>query len=128
MRLRRSLSALLLAAATTGALAQARAETDPRTGLIIAPGWELVNGHCGGCHSHALVTAQRGDERFWRSTIRWMQRTQNLWEIPPQQEAALLAYLAEHYSESDWGRRPPLPALLLPGAAPISRKPPESGD
>ena len=87
---------------------------DPTTGLIMASGWELAAAHCGGCHSHKLVTAQRGDKDFWRDTIRWMQRTQNLWQIPAAQEEALLNYLAEHYNETDWGRRPPLSASLLP--------------
>ena len=92
----------------------ARAETDQRTGLIIAPGWELVSAHCGACHSHQLVTSQRGDAEFWLNTIRWMQRTQNLWELPADQEPQIIGYLAEHYSESEWGRRPPLSASLLP--------------
>ena len=63
------------------------AATDPDTGLIVAEGWELAAAHCGGCHSYRLVTAQRGDEAFWRSTIRWMQSTQNLWQIPAAQES-----------------------------------------
>lgn len=92
----------------------AESEVDPATTLIIADGWELVAAHCGGCHSHRLVTAQRGDEEFWRTTIRWMQRTQNLWTIPEPQESALIAYLASHYNETDWGRRPPLNASLMP--------------
>lgn len=87
---------------------------DKTTGLIVAPGWELVNAHCGACHSHRLVTAQRGDGEFWRSTIRWMQRTQNLWDIPDGQEASIVGYLAANYNETDWGRRPPLPASQLP--------------
>ncbi len=95
----------------------ADAEVDANTGLIIAPGWEMAAAHCGGCHSHALVTAQRGDADFWRTTIRWMQKTQNLWQIPPPQEAGLLAYLAENYNETDWGRRPPLPQSLMPAEA-----------
>ncbi len=83
----------------------------------MAPGWELVAAHCGACHSHALVTAQRGDAEFWRSVIRWMQKTQNLWSIPEPQESELIEYLAENYNETDWGRRPPLSASLLPGQA-----------
>jgi hypothetical protein len=89
-------------------------DVDADTGLIRAPGWELVRAHCGGCHSYQLVTQQRGDETFWRDTIRWMQRTQNLWQIPADQEAVILGYLASQYDETDWGRRPPLPARLLP--------------
>ena len=92
-------------------------ETDPRTGLVIAEGWRLVDAHCGACHSHALVTEQRGDREFWTSTIRWMQRTQNLWQIPEAQERVLIDYLARHYNETEWGRRPPLPASLRPPEA-----------
>jgi len=95
--------------------ATARAENlDPATGLIVAEGWQLASAHCGACHSHRLVTAQRGDAAFWRSTIRWMQRTQNLWQIPAQQEDTLIEYLATHYNESDWGRRPALSPSLMP--------------
>ena len=90
------------------------AATDQRTGLIIAPGWEQVAAHCGGCHSYRLITAQRGDEAFWLNSIRWMQKTQNLWQLPPETEAAIVRYLGNHYDESDWGRRPPLSSALLP--------------
>ena len=90
------------------------AETDPGTGLIVADGWQWVRAHCGGCHSYRLVTSQRGDEIYWRDVIGWMQRTQNLWPIPADQESELIAYLARHYDESDWGRRPGLAASLLP--------------
>jgi len=38
------------------------ADKDPNTGLLIAPGWELVRMHCGACHSYKLVTAQRADK------------------------------------------------------------------
>ena len=94
----------------------ADAEVDADTGLIIAPGWEMAAAHCGGCHSHALVTAQRGDSDFWLSNIRWMQKTQNLWEIPQAQEQVLLAYLETNYNETDWGRRPALAQSLMPPA------------
>ncbi len=104
---------LVIALAATGA--RADPETDPRTGLVIADGWIYVNAHCGACHSYALVTAQRGDERFWTDTIRWMQRTQKLWQIPAEQEEQLISYLATHYNETDWGRRPALAPSLLPG-------------
>jgi mono/diheme cytochrome c family protein len=92
-------------------------QLDPRSGLVVAPGWELVLAHCGACHSHQLVTAQRGDAAFWEQTIVWMQRTQNLWQIPADQRAAIIAYLAGNYNETDWGRRPPLSPRLLPPPA-----------
>ena len=105
----------VIAASSVGSFARAEEDAlDPATGLIVAPGWELVAAHCGACHSHALVTAQRGDAEFWLSTIRWMQKTQNLWAIPEPQEQTLIDYLATHYNETDWGRRPPLPASLMP--------------
>jgi hypothetical protein len=108
---------LILISTASASEAPAAYPTDPRTGLVMAPGWELVSAHCGACHSHRLVTAQRGDADFWRSVIRWMQKTQNLWEIPPAQEQVIIEYLASNYNESDWGRRPPLPASLMPPEA-----------
>jgi hypothetical protein len=87
---------------------------DPATGLIVGPGWELARAHCGACHSYRLVTAQAGDEDFWLGTIRWMQSTQNLWPIAPEQEEVLIGYLATFYPPDEWGRRPPLPQSLMP--------------
>jgi phage gp46-like protein len=84
--------------------------------LITGSGDELVRGHCSGCHSLQLVTAQRGDRAYWLKTIRWMQQTQNLWTLPAAQETVILDYLAEHYAESEWGRRPNLSPLLRPMA------------
>jgi hypothetical protein len=84
--------------------------------LIAASGDDLVRAHCSGCHSLHLVTAQRGDRAYWLKTIRWMQRTQNLWTLPAAQETVILDYLAEHYAESEWGRRPNLSPLLQPMA------------
>ena len=78
---------------------------------------DLVRGHCGACHALSLVTAQRGDADFWLRNIRWMQATQNLWDIPPAQEAMIVAYLARHFGDSNWGRRPNLPPELLPPPA-----------
>lgn len=104
----------LLVAAVSCASAAAEEVIDPATGLIKTPGWELAAANCGACHSHALVISQRGDATFWRSTIRWMQKTQNLWPIPEPSETQLIEYLAENYNESDWGRRPPLPLSQMP--------------
>lgn len=81
--------------------------------LVDAPGVNLVRGHCSACHSLDLVTSQRGDRRYWLNLIRWMQRTQNLWQIPTAQEEEILDYLAVHYTESQWGRRPNLPPQLV---------------
>lgn len=110
------LLALLGAMAAAPARAVVKAETDPETGLIKAPGWEAVKAQCGVCHSHKLVTAQRGDAAFWTGLLRWMQATQNLWALPEPLETEIVSYLATHYNESDWGRRPNLPPTLLPGS------------
>ena len=90
------------------------AETDETTGLIVAPGWEQVRAHCGGCHSHALVTQQRADRQTWLDMIRWMQASQNLWQFKPDVEDQILTYLATNYPPQPNRRRAPIPATLMP--------------
>ena len=92
----------------------AGADTDAATGLEIAPGWELVRAHCGGCHSHKLVTAQRADRQTWLDMIRWMQETQNLWTFDPATENGILDYLSANYPPQPNRRRAPIPASLMP--------------
>ncbi len=87
---------------------------DAATGLAIKPGWELVRAHCGGCHSHKLVTSQRADRQTWLDIIRWMQATQNLWQFDQQTEAQILAYLADNYPPQPNRRRAPIPPSLMP--------------
>lgn len=99
---------------STGTSAHETPLIDPDSGLLIAPHWELAKAHCGACHSYRLVTAQRGDRDYWLKTIDWMQRTQNLWQIPEPALTELTDYLAGNYNESEWGRRPPLSPSLLP--------------
>lgn len=89
-------------------------EVDEPTGLKKAPGWLSVRAHCGGCHSHALVTAQRGDRDTWLGMIRWMQETQNLWQFAPEVEDEILSYLAANYAPLPPTRRAPLPAGQRP--------------
>lgn len=97
-----------------GAGAAANAEVDEATGLAIAPGWEQVRAHCGGCHSHRLVTGQRADRETWLDMIRWMQATQNLWQFDPDTETAILDYLAAQYPPDAARRRAPIRASLMP--------------
>ena len=89
-------------------------EVDVATGLKKAPGWELVRIHCGGCHSHKLVTGQRADRQTWLAIIRWMQETQNLWPFDERTEAGILDYLASSYPPQPNRRRAPIPPPLLP--------------
>lgn len=92
----------------------AAAEIDTATGLVKEPGWELVRIHCGGCHSHKLVTGQRADRQTWLAIIRWMQETQNLWQFDPQTEAGILDYLASAYPPQPNRRRAPIAPPLMP--------------
>jgi hypothetical protein len=112
----RRLSCLVAGLAVT-ATASFSAELDDATGLIISPGWELVRIHCGGCHSHKLVTGQRADRQTWLDIIRWMQATQNLWQFDSQTESGILDYLAANYPPQPNRRRAPIPPSLLPPKA-----------
>lgn len=94
----------------------ASATLDEQTGLIIDPGWELVRAHCGGCHSHQLVTSQRADRQTWLDIIRWMQATQNLWQFDPATETGILDYLSRNYPPQANRRRAPIPPSLMPAA------------
>ena len=111
--MRCGLKALLVAGLFSVPL-QLVAETDPQTGLEIAPGWEQVKVHCGVCHSLKLVTQNRGDRETWLGLIRWMQETQNLWPLPPEVEIQVLDYLSVNYAARLNQRRQPLPAELMP--------------
>ena len=118
MSVRRRLSFMLLFAALPSLTGARAADVDEATGLLVAPGWELVRAHCGGCHSHALVTGQRADRQTWLDIIRWMQATQNLWQFDAATEAAILDYLAANYPPQANRRRAPIPPSLLPDPKP----------
>ena len=94
----------------------AAGSVDDQTGLIVDDGWELVRAHCGGCHSHKIVTGQKADRQTWLDIIRWMQATQNLWEFDPVTEAGILDYLASNYPPQPNRRRAPIPPSLMPAA------------
>jgi len=87
---------------------------DPQSGLIMAPGWELVKGNCTACHSARFITSQSGDRETWESMIRWMQKTQGLWQFPGEVETTILDYLADNYPPGKPSRRANLPVYLLP--------------
>jgi hypothetical protein len=97
-----------------GFVALAEEPVDEATGLRVAPGWELVRAHCGGCHSHKLVTNQRADRQTWLDIIRWMQATQNLWQFDTATENSILDYLAANYPPQPNRRRAPIPPTLMP--------------
>ena len=75
-----------------------------RTGFVEGEGlMETVN-NCTGCHSAKLVTQNRMSKERWAATIDWMQKTQNLWDLGPNEEI-IINYLVTNYPVQKKGRR-----------------------
>ena len=79
-------------------------EIDVESGLIIDEGLDIVKAQCGACHSTKLVAQNRFSRDGWVELIRWMQNTQNLWDLG-EQEVVILDYLEKHFSPQETGRR-----------------------
>lgn len=75
-----------------------------RTGLIEADGLMTVVNNCTNCHSAKLVTQNRMTAERWDATIKWMQETQNLWDLGGNQEI-IVNYLVTNYPPIAKGRR-----------------------
>ena len=115
-RIRRTCVVLfaIVCAATSVPAVAAEPEIDAATGLRKTGDWELVRANCTVCHSARMVTQQRASAAQWRTAIRWMQATQNLWKFDPATEKRILAYLAENYPPSAGRRRAAIAAELMP--------------
>ena len=50
------------------------------SGLIYADNFEIVRGNCTACHSGKLIAQNRATREGWQQMIRWMQKTQGLWD------------------------------------------------
>lgn len=74
------------------------------TGLKEGEGLKTVIATCTACHSAKLVTQNRATKEGWISMIRWMQETQNLWELGESEEI-IVSYLANNYAPEKKGRR-----------------------
>lgn len=117
--LRTALGALLLVLTLPAAHAQgASAQSiDAETGLAIAPGFPIVKAYCTLCHSAKLVTQSGKTREGWVETIRWMQRTQGLFDLGSF-EGEIFDYLAAQYGiKAQTGgmlKLPPLAAELMP--------------
>lgn len=74
------------------------------TGLIVDDGFEQVKASCTACHSSKLITQNKADREGWKKMIRWMQETQNLWDLGPNEDI-ILDYLAKNYAPKATGRR-----------------------
>ena len=75
-----------------------------RTGLVEDEGLMTVVAHCTACHSAQLVIQNRMNRERWNATIRWMQETQNLWDLGENQEI-IVNYLVKNYPPIEKGRR-----------------------
>lgn len=64
----------------------------------------LVIQNCTSCHSARLIDQNRATTEGWTSMIRWMQSSQNLWDLG-ENENAILQYLATNYGPEKKGRR-----------------------
>ncbi len=80
------------------------------TGFIADKGLPIVISTCTACHSAKLVTQNRASKEGWKDMIRWMQKTQNLWDLGEQEEI-ILNYLAKNYGPEKTGRRKPLQTI-----------------
>lgn len=74
------------------------------TGFIAKEGYKTVIQNCTSCHSSQLVTQNRMNIDGWNATIKWMQETQNLWELGKSQEI-IVNYLVSNYPPLEKGRR-----------------------
>lgn len=75
-----------------------------RTGFIEGEGLDLVVQNCTSCHSAKIVIQNRMSKEKWLGTIRWMQESQNLWDLGVNEEP-ILNYLSTYYAPDSIGRR-----------------------
>lgn len=75
-----------------------------RTGFKDGEGLMAVVNNCTNCHSAQLVIQNRMNEERWMETIRWMQKTQNLWDLGDN-EKVIINYLVTNYPPMSKGRR-----------------------
>jgi len=75
-----------------------------QTGLKDGEGLMTVVANCTACHSAQIIIQNRMNKERWNATIRWMQETQNLWELGDNQ-TVIVNYLITNYPVIDKGRR-----------------------
>ena len=92
------------------AVNQQGVKVDAETGLAIDDNMVLVKGQCTVCHNSKLILQSHFDRDKWVERIRWMQRTQKLWDLG-ETEKPILDYLVKNYGPLPMqfdGRRLPL--------------------
>ncbi len=80
------------------------------TGFVDDQGMQATIQNCTSCHSAQLVTQNRMSREGWEATIKWMQETQNLWDLGKNEEL-ILSYLAKNYAPKAQGRRKNLESI-----------------
>jgi hypothetical protein len=75
-----------------------------RTGLVDAEGLMTVVNNCTNCHSSKIILQNRMNAERWNATIKWMQQTQNLWDLGKNQDV-IVNYLVTNYPPKSKGRR-----------------------
>lgn len=106
------LSILLIFTCSTSFASKVKYDKD--SGLIVAKGMDTVKANCTACHSAKFITLQKGDRDTWLAMIRWMQKTQGLWEFDAKTEDTILTYLEKNYPPGKASRRPNLKPNSLP--------------
>ncbi|MFN3446054.1 MAG: hypothetical protein ACK44D_09950, partial [Bacteroidia bacterium] len=80
---------------------------DPNTGFILDQHYELLIAHCTACHEAKVVTNFKANREGWLEKIRWMQKTQKLWDLG-EAEPKILDYLSKNYApKQSYVRRSP---------------------
>jgi hypothetical protein len=69
---------------------------DEKSGLIVDRHWEVTRANCTSCHSASLITQIGASREEWLNSIKWMQETQNLWDLGENEEK-ILDYLEKNY-------------------------------
>ncbi|QUM75285.1 cytochrome C [Moritella sp. 24] len=99
-KLRYLILLFLLGASTTAAAKVENYLVDEKSGLIMAPGWEVVNKQCNACHTSLIITQNKGNKEEWRETIQWMVDSQGLWDLSDTWEP-VLDYLSTYYNQQE---------------------------
>lgn len=76
---------------------QSESGLDSLSGLKNGPNLMYVKAHCTSCHSAKMITMNRFTREGWKDKIRWMQKTQNLWDLG-EAEPLVLDYLEQNYA------------------------------
>ena len=74
------------------------------SGLVYVDNFDIIRANCTACHSGKLVAQNQATREGWQQMIRWMQKTQGLWDLG-KNEPIILDYLAKYYAPKEVGRR-----------------------